>query len=104
MATSHGEDEMTTTQDLVHQLEAGITAAQGVIDNWESGDLAGAVNLLEEWTGEARTILTEKSDGVRLYSVLLQYPDFLANHIGTPAEVFYTSVEARDPVEAWRTA
>lgn len=41
--------------DLMHDVECAITefkeAAQAVIDNWEEGDLASAVNRLAEVAG-----------------------------------------------------
>ena len=39
------------------ELKDGIEAAQRVIDNWSQGDLAGAVNGLEEWIASARKTL-----------------------------------------------
>ena len=39
------------------ELRDGIEAAQRVIDTWSRGDLAGAVNGLEEWIASARTTL-----------------------------------------------
>ncbi len=38
-------------------LRDGIKAAQRVIDTWSQGDLAGAVNGLEEWIAHARKTL-----------------------------------------------
>lgn len=35
--------------NLIEQVKDGITYAQGVVENWESGDLAGAVNELGFW-------------------------------------------------------
>ena len=40
-------------------LQAGIKAAQLVIDNWSQGDLAAAVNGLEEWLTGARVTLAK---------------------------------------------
>lgn len=34
-------------------LVDGVEAAQAVVDNWESGDLAEAVNVLEGWINDA---------------------------------------------------
>ena len=41
------------------ELRDGIAAAQRVIDNWSKGDLAGAVNGLEEWIASARETLVQ---------------------------------------------
>ena len=41
------------------ELRHGIEAAQRVIDTWSQGDLAGAVNGLEEWIASARKTLTK---------------------------------------------
>ena len=40
-------------------LQAGIKAAQLVIDNWSQGDLAAAVNGLEHWLTGARVTLAK---------------------------------------------
>ena len=45
------------------ELRDGIEAAQRVIDTWSQGDLAGAVNVLEEWIASARETLAKA--GVR---------------------------------------
>jgi hypothetical protein len=39
------------------ELKDGIQAAQRVIDTWNQGDLAGAVNGLEKWIARARVTL-----------------------------------------------
>jgi hypothetical protein len=41
------------------ELRDGIEAAQRVIDTWSQGDLAGAVNGLEEWIESARDTLAK---------------------------------------------
>ncbi len=41
-------------------IEAGIEAVQTVVDNWEHGDLAGAVNILEDWAVQAADYLPER--------------------------------------------
>jgi hypothetical protein len=41
------------------ELRDGIEAAQRVIDTWSQGDLAGAVNGLEEWIASARKTLAK---------------------------------------------
>src|SRR5579862_2136247 len=41
------------------ELRDGINAAQRVIDTWSQGDLAGAVNGLEEWIASARETLAK---------------------------------------------
>lgn len=41
------------------ELRDGIEAAQRVIDTWSQGDLAGAVNSLEEWIASARVTLAK---------------------------------------------
>ena len=39
-------------------LAEGAEVAQQVVDNWESGDLAGAVRTLEGWMKIARASIT----------------------------------------------
>jgi len=41
------------------ELRDGIEAAQRVLDTWSQGDLAGAVNGLEEWIASARVTLAK---------------------------------------------
>ena len=36
-------------EEMRDLLEAGVFAGMDVVDNWEKGDLAGAVHTLEEW-------------------------------------------------------
>ena len=50
----------STIQDLETVINAGIEATQSVIDNWKSGDLAGAVNNLEDWAVKAADYLPEE--------------------------------------------
>jgi hypothetical protein len=38
-------------------LASGVDAADDVVGNWESGDLAGAVHVLEGWADKARPAL-----------------------------------------------
>lgn len=38
-----------TDPNLIEQVKDGVTYAQAVVENWESGDLAGAVNELGFW-------------------------------------------------------
>ena len=41
-------------------IDAGIEAAQAVVDNWSSGDLASAVNGLEDWATQAADLLPDE--------------------------------------------
>lgn len=43
-----------TYEDLVDMLKIGIDIADDVVANWSEGDLAGAVNALEEWADNAK--------------------------------------------------
>jgi len=43
-------------------IESGIEAVQEVVDNWESGDLAGAVNGAEDWATQAGDLLPDKEE------------------------------------------
>lgn len=52
---------VVTAHDLAQVVSAGIDAAQGVVDNWSSGDLSGAVNVLEDWAVQAADYLPEAS-------------------------------------------
>lgn len=45
---------LAAAPDMLADLKAGIDAAQEVIDNWCKGDLAAAVNALEEWAATVR--------------------------------------------------
>lgn len=49
-------DLIAASSDLKECLDGFADAAQTVIDNWGSGDLAGAVNNLEGWIDTARKI------------------------------------------------
>ncbi|UTC28652.1 hypothetical protein MARCHEWKA_01390 [Brevundimonas phage vB_BpoS-Marchewka] len=53
-AMAAGEKTVTLSTALLLSLyqdaAEGVLLAQGVVDNWASGDLAGAVNALEGWT------------------------------------------------------
>ncbi len=54
---------MFGTQDeakLVDSLTVGIGAAALIEENWESGDLAGAVRLLLDWQRLAIELLRKK--------------------------------------------
>lgn len=42
-----------TAAELQTVIDAGIEAIQAIVDNWESGDLAGAVNGGEDWATQA---------------------------------------------------
>jgi hypothetical protein len=41
-------------------ISAGIEAVQKVIDNWSEGDLANAVNELEDWAIQAADYLPDE--------------------------------------------
>ena len=73
---------LTTAQaaHLLNLVSEGAVAARTVIDNWSSGDLAGAVNALESWVEEAEAELpvspkydwhvsTDDSEHVGLYRI-----------------------------------
>jgi hypothetical protein len=49
--------------DLRDILKEQTDAAQAVIDNWSSGDLAAAVNALESLIEPARTVIGHRSRG-----------------------------------------
>lgn len=49
--------------ELLNQLQRGVSHAQGVVDSWESGDLAAAVRELTQWLAEARVTLDQASKG-----------------------------------------
>lgn len=44
--------------DMRAAITDGVEAAQSVVDNWESGDLASAVRGLQEWLQTARNAST----------------------------------------------
>ena len=50
---SAGSAEPPTAAELQTVIDAGIEAVQRIVDNWESGDLAGAVNGGEDWATQA---------------------------------------------------
>lgn len=43
---------MTEQASLKIAVEAGVVRARRVVAAWESGDLAGAINALEEWADD----------------------------------------------------
>lgn len=49
-----------TVYAMGESIDTGINAAQAVIANWESGDLAAAVNMLESWLEDARKLRAGK--------------------------------------------
>lgn len=44
---------------LLLNVEDGIEAAQRVVNNWERGDLAGAVHALDGWLDDVRATLAK---------------------------------------------
>jgi hypothetical protein len=42
---------------MLDELQAGIETAQDVIDTWAQGDLAAAVNALEDWMKAAQAVI-----------------------------------------------
>jgi hypothetical protein len=50
---------LVATPEMINDLRDGIEAAQRVIDTWSQGDLAGAVNGLEQWIASARVTLAK---------------------------------------------
>ena len=48
-----------TAPAMLEDLRSGVAAAQFVLDNWSQGDLAAAVNGLEEWAEGARATIAE---------------------------------------------
>lgn len=65
-----------TTSELQDMLEQGISAARIVICNWERGDLAGAVNHLEQWAAEAEDYTGEHVDADKDEAVDVSLPAF----------------------------
>ena len=60
------EDDKIAISDLFEQapcmldeLQAGIETAQDVIDTWALGDLAAAVNALEDWMRAAQALVAK---------------------------------------------
>ena len=56
-------DSLST--DVLEALDGIADAAQEVIDNWESGDLAGAVCSLDAWITAAREISAKAKSEVK---------------------------------------
>lgn len=56
-------EEADAAGELLDALEAQADAAQGVIDAWEAGDLAGAVRCLDELLPEARAAIAKAKGG-----------------------------------------
>ena len=50
------QDEVETVEALIRE---GVECAQRVVKRWEHGDLAEAVNMLEDWAEEAKNYLPE---------------------------------------------
>lgn len=48
---------LAAAPELLSSLEDGVVAAQAVIDSWESGNLARAVNDLRTWLALAEETL-----------------------------------------------
>lgn len=48
---------LAAAPELLSSLEDGVVAAQAVIDSWESGNLARAVNDLRTWLALAKETL-----------------------------------------------
>jgi exonuclease VII small subunit len=66
VAVSYDEKDATliaASPDLLADLEDGTVAAQAVIDSWESGDLADAVNDLQAWLEQAQQTLDKLYGG-----------------------------------------
>jgi hypothetical protein len=60
------EDDKIAISDLFEQapcmldeLQAGIETAQDVIDTWAQGDLAAAVNALQDWMKAAQAVVAK---------------------------------------------
>jgi hypothetical protein len=49
--------------ELLDVLGGQTEAAQGVIDSWEKGNLAAAVNALDGWIAPARTAIAKAKGG-----------------------------------------
>lgn len=45
--------------EMQQQIEVAADCVQRIVDNWQSGDLAHAVNMAEEWRTEAMTIFPD---------------------------------------------
>ena len=48
-----------SSPDMLDELQAGIETAQDVIDTWAQGDLAAAMNALEEWMKAAQVVVAK---------------------------------------------
>jgi hypothetical protein len=48
----NARDARTTIDALTDDLAEGVSAARAVVESWEKGDLAGAVNMLDGWVDE----------------------------------------------------
>ena len=51
-------------REAVQVIVNGIDAATAVVNNWEEGDLAGAVNVLDGWIEEAQEAQSPDLDGL----------------------------------------
>ena len=49
-------------EGLTTVISEGIDCAQRIVDRWESGDLAEAVRILEDWAVQAAEYLPEEPD------------------------------------------
>ena len=49
--------------DMLDELQAGTEAAQCVLNNWTQGNLAAAVNSLEEWMNGAKVAIAKATGG-----------------------------------------
>jgi hypothetical protein len=49
--------------EMLAALEGQTEAAQAVIDNWERGNLAGAVGALADWIAPARNAIAKATGG-----------------------------------------
>jgi len=65
-----GGELIAAIEDAIRDREAvqvivnGIEAATAVVNNWEEGDLAGAVNVLDGWIEEAQEAQSPDLDGL----------------------------------------
>jgi hypothetical protein len=50
---------LNSHSQMLDELQAGIETAQDVIETWTQGDLAAAVNALEEWLKAAQAIVAK---------------------------------------------
>ena len=63
-------------------LADGASAAREVVSNWERGNLAGAVNALEDWQTEAEEVLASASS-LRLPGVVVEVAGGLVTGVST---------------------